>query len=157
LKVKIKESGWYFITDILLDLLASAYLLFLAWHFYMVVKYGGITVHEPNLWILRGEVWVLVPLVLLFGIWKLIEDIVLAIRGKMGIWHLATELLLGFVYLQTMSFIAYHFWHIWNEGKSLISSDNPWTIMGILIFWALVAVCKAWEDLNDLKDFKKQN
>lgn len=157
MKVKIKESSWYFITDILLDLLAAAYLIFLAWHFYMVVKYGGITVQEPNPWILRGEVYLLVPLLLLFGVWKLLEDIVLACRGKMGILHLATELLLGFAYLQSMGFITYHFWYIWTQGKSLISSDNPWMIVGILVFWALVAIYKTWEDFRDFRKFRQQN
>jgi len=153
--VQIKRSVRYFVTDIILDMLAVFYLIFLGWHFSVVVQHGGITVNEPIFWILCAELYVLVPLVLLFGLWKILEDIILYLRKQRGLWRMVTELGLGVVFLAAMSFITYHFLHIWSDGESRIASDNPWLIIWIIAFCTLLGIYKTWEDFNDLQKFKK--
>ena len=153
--MQIKRSVWYFVTDIILDMLVVAYLIFLAWHFAVVIQRGGVTVQEPTFWILCTEIYVLVPLVLLFGLWKLFEDIVLYYRKEMGHWHIATEFSLGIIFLAAMGFIAYHFLHIWRDGSSTITSENPWLVIGIITFCALLGIFKTWEDFHDLQKFKE--
>jgi len=152
--MRIKESKWYLITDVLLDLLTVFYLLFLAWHFYIVVGYGRVTVQEPTPWILRTEIYVLVPGLIIFGLWKLMEDIIMFWKEKMGLCHIITELILGLIYLSTTGFITYHFLHIWAEDESLITSDNPWMVIGMLILCAILGTVKTWEDIGDLKKIK---
>ena len=142
-------------TDILLDGLAAAYLIFLGWHFYVVVQRGSITVGEPNIWILCGELYVLVPLLDLFGLWKLLEDIILYARKQRGAWRMISEIILGIAFLAAMVFITYHFLHIWSDGQSRIASEYPWIIIGAIAFGALLSIYKTWEDFKDLREFGK--
>ena len=153
--MQIKRSVRYFITDIILDGLAAAYLIFLGWHFFVVVQHGGITVNEPIFWILCAELYVFVPLLDLFGLFKLIEDIVLYTRKQRGPWRMATEIILGIAFLAAMGFITYHFLHIWSEGQSRIASEYPWVIIGAIVFGAILSIYKTWEDFNDLQKFKE--
>jgi len=155
--MKIKESFRYLMTDIILDMLAIAYLIFLGYHFYVVLDSGSITVHEPIHWILNVEIYMLVPLLNLFGLWKLLEDIILYRKSQIGFWHTVTEISLGMVYLGTTSFITYHFWGIWTEGSSKITSAHPVLIMWAIGVSVLLAVFKTIEDFGDIKKVKEKN